>query len=222
MSRYAIGLLYARKFFDNIKPMNFTTFATPHLGIRKPLTGFSFGTIYSSIFNIVSSHISGKSGAQLSLEDNYEGRPLLVAMTEEDSDYIHALRLFPYKSLYANISLDYLVPYYTAAISVCDFTTGAHLYITGYEPVVFNINKPASEATQASAFMGKPLRLLDSQISMIKSLNALGWAKYPVHIHNSWNPHTAILVFKVWSEDTCQGKVVVCHYKDCFVERDDE
>jgi hypothetical protein len=33
---------------------------------------------------------------------------------------------------------------------------------------------------------------------------------------------TAILVFKVWREDTCEGKVVVSHYKDHFVVSDDE
>lgn len=35
-------------------------------------------------------------------------------MAEEDSDYCRALQLFPYKSLYANVVLDYLVPYFTA------------------------------------------------------------------------------------------------------------
>jgi hypothetical protein len=84
------------------------------------------------------------------------------------------------------------------------------------------------------------LGLQDYHMSMIKSLNSLQWAKYPVHIHNSWNPQyvaavtlctldniadilmgsTAILVFKVWRQDTCEGKVVVRHYKDKFVVDD--
>ena len=42
-------------------------------------------------------------------------------MAEEDSDYFQALRLFPYKSVYANTSLDYLVPYYTAGESPYPF-----------------------------------------------------------------------------------------------------
>jgi hypothetical protein len=53
-------------------------------------------------------------GSQFYLKDDYEGRPLLVAMAEEDSDYFRALQLFPHKSLYANVTLDYLVPYFTA------------------------------------------------------------------------------------------------------------
>ena len=35
LARYVIGALYATKFFDTIKPVNFTTIATPHLGIPK-------------------------------------------------------------------------------------------------------------------------------------------------------------------------------------------
>ena len=34
ISRYVIGLLYARGVFEKMQPVNFTTFATPHLGIR--------------------------------------------------------------------------------------------------------------------------------------------------------------------------------------------
>jgi hypothetical protein len=71
VSRYVIGLLYTRGFFDNVKPMNFTTFATPHLGIRKPLTGFSFGTAYNSLFNFtVSSCVTGNTGMDLYLFDH--------------------------------------------------------------------------------------------------------------------------------------------------------
>ena len=36
VSRYAIGALYRRGVFDTVTPLNFITFATPHLGTRKP------------------------------------------------------------------------------------------------------------------------------------------------------------------------------------------
>jgi hypothetical protein len=227
VSRYAIGVLYAAKLFDTIRPINFTTFATPHVGIRKPLTGFTIETVHNSIFNFVaSSYVTGKTGAQLSFEDNHEskGRPLLVAMTEEGSDYMRALRSFRYKSLYANVAHDYLVPYYTAAISFSDFSTDVYPYVTDYEPVVFDMKNrtPSNGSGGTSTSTAKQLKLLNSQISMIKVLNGLGWVRYPVHIHNYWNTHTAILMFKVQNEDTCEGKVVVCHFKDHFVVRDDD
>jgi predicted alpha/beta-fold hydrolase len=40
VARYAIGLLYHRRFFEDVQPINFCTFATPHLGVRTPLLGF--------------------------------------------------------------------------------------------------------------------------------------------------------------------------------------
>jgi len=51
VSRYAIGLLYDRGFFDHVKPMNFTTFATPHLGARKVLGGYNLETLAGHAFN---------------------------------------------------------------------------------------------------------------------------------------------------------------------------
>jgi len=69
VSRYAIGILYANKFFDNVKPMNFTTFATPHLGTRKPVTGFGFDAVYNSTFNFLAPTIAG-SGSGISLRSS--------------------------------------------------------------------------------------------------------------------------------------------------------
>ncbi|TKA21775.1 hypothetical protein B0A50_08696 [Salinomyces thailandicus] len=39
IARYAIGLLYQNGFFDGVEPVNFTTFATPHLGASVTVLG---------------------------------------------------------------------------------------------------------------------------------------------------------------------------------------
>jgi Putative serine esterase (DUF676) len=134
VSRYAIGLLYADKFFDNVKPVNFTTFATPHLGTRKPSAGSPGDTLVNRTFNFLIPKFIGRTGTfsfphfqsqnpqkqtvirgpQLFLEDNDKEQPLLVAMAEEESDYFKALQLFPRISLYANVAQDFLVPYFTS------------------------------------------------------------------------------------------------------------
>jgi hypothetical protein len=41
LARYVIGALHAAKFFDTVEPVNFTTIATPHLGIPKYPSFFS-------------------------------------------------------------------------------------------------------------------------------------------------------------------------------------
>ncbi|KAK4698138.1 hypothetical protein P7C71_g13, partial [Lecanoromycetidae sp. Uapishka_2] len=42
VARYAIGLLYSKGWFEKVKPINFTTFASPHLGVRTPLLGVGY------------------------------------------------------------------------------------------------------------------------------------------------------------------------------------
>lgn len=37
VARYVVGLLYSNGWFSKLEPVNFTTFATPHLGVRTPL-----------------------------------------------------------------------------------------------------------------------------------------------------------------------------------------
>jgi hypothetical protein len=57
LARYAIGVLYAEKFFDDIEPLNFTTFATPHLGTKKPR-----GTLVDRAFNFFAPLVIGRTG----------------------------------------------------------------------------------------------------------------------------------------------------------------
>jgi triacylglycerol esterase/lipase EstA (alpha/beta hydrolase family) len=82
VSRYAIGVLYAAKFFDKVKPMNFTTFATPHLGARIPLpTNFSLHAVYNSTYNFLAPTLAGgRSGMDLVL--SAQGLVLPVSATD--------------------------------------------------------------------------------------------------------------------------------------------
>lgn len=59
IARYTAGLLYARGFFDKVKPVNFTTFATPHIGVSP--TGGAFAALSAWI----GSRSLGRTGFQL-------------------------------------------------------------------------------------------------------------------------------------------------------------
>ena len=117
VARYAIGLLYKAGTFENIEPVNFTTFATPHLGVRAPKRGFG-----TSIWNKLGGRTLSTSGQQMFLIDEFRksGRPLLSILADENSIFMKGLALFKNKSLYANIINDRSVPYYTAGISRTD------------------------------------------------------------------------------------------------------
>lgn len=117
IARYAIGLLYTNGWFDRIQPVNFTTFATPHLGVRTPSTGVS-----GYVWNVLGSRTLSTSGQQIFLIDSFRdsGRPLLAVMADPNSVFVRGLEMFKHRSLYANIINDRSVVFYTAAISKTD------------------------------------------------------------------------------------------------------
>lgn len=57
------------------------------------------------------------------------------------------------------------------------------------------------------------LALTADQFAIIESLDALGFNKYPVHIHKSGHSHAAIIVRKPWKSFQ-EGKVVIRHWLD--------
>ena len=117
IARYAIGLLYSKGWFEKIKPINFTTFATPHLGVRTPLRGY-----HSQLWNAFGARTLSSSGRQLFTIDTFRdtNRPILSVLADPSSIFIRALSAFKVRNLYANIVNDRSVPYYTAAITSTD------------------------------------------------------------------------------------------------------
>lgn len=114
ISRYAIGLLYRNGFFDKYEPVNFTTFASPHVGIRAPILSWR-----SSVWNFLGCKTLGPSGQQIFLVDNFRGtgRPLLTIMADHDSIFIRGLKMFKNKTIFANTMNDRSVPYWSAYFS---------------------------------------------------------------------------------------------------------
>ncbi|EME49187.1 hypothetical protein DOTSEDRAFT_68054 [Dothistroma septosporum NZE10] len=117
VARYAIGLMYSSGMFDRIQPVNFTTFATPHIGVRVPKKGAR-----SYFFNFMGARTLSTSGQQLFLIDHFRdtGKPLLSLMADPNSLFTAGLRRFKNKWLYANTMNDRSVPYYTAMFSRTD------------------------------------------------------------------------------------------------------
>ena len=153
VARYVIGILDHEGLFDTIEPVNFTTFATPHLGTRTPLSLWT-----SHIYNSVGPSLLSASGQQMFLLDNFgdSGKPLVELMADPNSIFIRALKKFPKRTLYANIINDRLAPFYTTAISPIDpyansdLDTLDHNYVEGYEPVVINGKDPINESSSTS------------------------------------------------------------------------
>ncbi|KAF2239078.1 DUF676-domain-containing protein [Viridothelium virens] len=152
VARYAIGLLYSHGLFDKIQPINFTTFASPHLGVRTPKVGLS-----NQIWNVLGARTLSVSGQQLFTIDSFRdtGRPLLSLLADPSSIFLRGLARFKNRTLYANIVNDRSVPYYTSAISRTDpFATAdpdtlSLNYVPGYTPVLLHPHHPISRKPQA-------------------------------------------------------------------------
>ena len=150
VARYTIGLLYHKGLFDRMTPVNFTTFVTPHLGVRTPLIGKQ-----NHLWNVLGARTLSTSGRQLFLIDNFRdtGRPLLSVLADSESIFIHALAQFQHRSLYTNIINDRSAVYYTTGISRTDpYTDLGRLnlnYTAGYEPIVLDPDHPFERAPVA-------------------------------------------------------------------------
>ncbi|KAI1430495.1 putative serine esterase-domain-containing protein [Xylaria sp. CBS 124048] len=143
VARYAVGLLYANGVLDEIEPMNFTTFATPHLGVRAPLRGW-----HSSAWNKIGGEVLSQSGRQLFIIDKFRdtGRPLLSILADPNSIFIIGLKKFKRRTLYSNVVNDRSVPYHTSMITKTNpYADAAKVktnYVEGYEDVVIDQNNP--------------------------------------------------------------------------------
>ena len=150
VARYAIGLLHSNGWFDRLEPVNFTTFATPHLGVRTPILGYQ-----SHVWNLLGSRTLSMSGRQLFGIDTFRdtGRPLLCVLADASSIFIQALSRFKYRTLYANIINDRSAPYYTTFITKIDPYIDLNAieinYIKGYAPNIIDSSNPVSLKPEA-------------------------------------------------------------------------
>ncbi|KAA8621555.1 Esterase lipase [Pyrenophora tritici-repentis] len=190
IARYAIGLLYHRGVFEKIQPVNFTTFATPHLGVRTPLKGYP-----SHLWNVLAGRTLSLSGRQLFCVDQFKdtGRPLLAVLADPESIFIRALAQFKHRSLYANIRGDRSVTYYTAAISRTDpyveLDSFKINYISGYEEVIVDSDNPVSpkEPEEPPAFVqrfAQGTRTILGRASMVAVLSVfipIGVSAFLIH-----------------------------------------
>lgn len=139
VARYAIGLLEANGTFDRIQPVNFTTFASPHVGVRSSSKGWS-----NHLWNILGARTVSASGRQMFLIDDFRrtGKPLLSVMADPDSIFRRGLAKFKNRSVYANIVNDLSTVFYTTAISKVDpFSAPEDVninYMEGYEQVIID------------------------------------------------------------------------------------
>ncbi|XP_022729939.1 uncharacterized protein LOC111285001 isoform X2 [Durio zibethinus] len=201
-----------------LEPMNFITFATPHLGSRGHkqlplLCGLPFLEERAS----QTAHlVAGRSGKHLFLTDNDEGkRPLLLRMVDDSDDlkFISALRAFKRRVAYANANYDYMVGWRTSSIRRQNELPKSNLLVIDEKyPHVVYVERETTNNIQNKASFISGAQTSDVEEVMIQGLTQVPWERVDVSFQKSkqrYVAHNTIQVTSYWLNS--DGTDVVFH-----------
>ncbi|KAL8191497.1 hypothetical protein R6Q57_028228 [Mikania cordata] len=215
--------LYEAK-IAGLKPVNFITFATPHLGSRGNwqlplLCGVPFLERSAS----QTAHwIAGRSGKHLFLTDTDDGElPLLIRMVNDSKDikFISALGSFKRRVAYANANYDHMVGWKTSSIRRQHELPNSNLLSKDEKyPHVVYVEQDQQEAGEAvQNWTPASVSPDDFEETMIRGLTQKPWERVDVSFHNStqrYIAHSTIQVKIYWLNS--DGADVVLHMIDNF------
>ncbi|KAJ1387662.1 hypothetical protein SESBI_39797 [Sesbania bispinosa] len=203
-SKQSLEKCYEAK-IAGLEPMNFITFATPHLGSRgnKQLP-FLCGLPFLERRASQTAHlIAGRSGKHLFLMDNDDGKPpLLLQMVDDSEDlkFMSALRAFKRRVAYANANYDHMVGWRTSSIRRQHELPKSHLLVIDekYPHIVYVEGENADDiCNKASSNIGG--QTIDLEEEMIRGLTQVSWERVDVSFQKSrqrYIAHSTIQVIK--------------------------
>ncbi|XP_039058838.1 uncharacterized protein LOC120202487 isoform X2 [Hibiscus syriacus] len=206
-----------------LEPMNFITFAKPHLGSRGhkqlPLLG---GLPFLEERASQTAHlVVGRSGKHLFLTDNDEGKPpLLLRMVDDGDDlkFISALRAFKRRVAYANANYDHMVGWRTSSIRRQNELPESNLLVIDEKyPHVVYIERETTKI-QNQGFRIAGAQTTDIEEVMIQGLTQVPWERVDVSFQKSkqrYVAHNTIQVKSYWFNS--DGRDVVFHMIDNFL-----
>lgn len=205
-----------------LEPMNFITFATPHLGsIGHKQIPILCG--FYALEKMVSrtSWIIGRTGKHLFLKDHDEGKPpLLLQMINDCGDlkFMSALQCFRRRVVYSNVRFDHIVGWKTSSIRhQHELPKRQHLHKNEKYPHIVNVETNKTAIQQEALLEGK-FDSIDMEEAMIKGLNRVSWERVDVSFRKSrqrFFAHNTIQVntYRINSD----GADVIFHMIDNFL-----
>ncbi|XP_010936210.2 uncharacterized protein [Elaeis guineensis] len=222
IARYAIGILYGKDVPRNppeenggcktyasgtqcmeeklkgkiagLEPMNFITFATPHLGSRLhkqiPILRGSYA-LEKMAYHI--SWIIRRTGKHLFLKDHDDGKPpLLLRMVSDCGDlkFMSALQSFKRRVAYSNACYDFIVGWKTSSIRHQDELPKRESFTkSGKYPHVVYVEKPQTAIVQQEDFsemmISQPKSTSEMEEAMIKGLTRIPWERVDISFQKS-------------------------------------
>ncbi|OMO94387.1 hypothetical protein CCACVL1_06034, partial [Corchorus capsularis] len=194
-SRYIKHLCEDR--IAGLEPMNFITFATPHLGSRghKQLP-FLCGLPFLEKRASQTAHlIAGRSGRHLFLTDNDDGKPpLLLRMVDDGDDlkFISALRAFKRRVAYANANYDHVVGWRTSSIRRQNELPKSNLLVLDEKyPHVVYVERETTNKIENKASFDAAAQASDLEEVMIQGLTQVPWERIDVSFQKSKQRYVA-------------------------------
>ncbi|XP_058113801.1 uncharacterized protein LOC131256777 isoform X2 [Magnolia sinica] len=207
-----------------LDPMNFITFATPHLGSRghKQLP-FLCGLPFLERRASQTAHwIVGRTGKHLFLTDNDDGRPPLLLRMVDDCDelkFMSALRSFQRRVAYANANFDHMVGWRTSSIRRQHELPKHHLLVKDEKyPHIVYVERENSDKIHNVASSYVEGKTTDLEEEMIRGLNQVSWERVDVSFLKSrqrYTAHNTIQARSYWMNS--DGADVVFHMIDNFL-----
>ncbi|KAG9134877.1 hypothetical protein Leryth_001207 [Lithospermum erythrorhizon] len=245
VARYAIGRLYACDVLScstpaventsveyqmsyeariaGLEPMNFVTFATPHLGSRghKQLPLLCGFPLLEKGATQTAHWIAGRSGKHLFLTDNDDGqRPLLIRMVNDDDNikFMSALGSFKRRVAYANVNYDYVVGWGTSSIRHhLELQMLNHVEENQKYPHIVHAERGSTEIMKAGSSSSLGRMMTDMEEEMFRGLSQVPWERVDVSFRKSsqrFVAHNTIQVQNYWMNS--DGADVVLHMIDHF------
>ncbi|XP_022768581.1 putative lipase ROG1 [Durio zibethinus] len=208
-----------------LEPMNFITFASPHLGSRwhKQVPLFRGSRALEKVA-ARTSWLLGRTGKHLFLTDGKNGKPpLLLRMVSdcEDLKFMSALQSFRRRVLYANASFDHIVGWSTSSLRRRNELPKIKQLPRGDKyPHVINM-ETAKTATLDEVLSEATINgdeKINVEEEMIKGLTKLSWERVDVYFKGSRQrilAHSTIQVKNYWVNS--DGADVVQHMIDNFL-----
>ncbi|TVU28974.1 hypothetical protein EJB05_20515 [Eragrostis curvula] len=239
VARYAIGRLYRsprqtsqsdhqslpdnnRGTIHGLEAVNFITVASPHLGSRgKKQVPFLFGVTAIENFACCIIHlIFGRTGKQLFLADNGDGKPpLLQRMVDDwgDLQFMSALQAFTRRVAYSNVGYDYIVGWRTSSIRRdAELPKWVGSINKIYPHIVYEELSKAETPNQVAVISDMDNCMLEERL--LRGLKRVSWEKVDVSFHNSKVRYAAHSVIQVKDPVMhCEGADVIQHMIDHLI-----
>ncbi|KAJ3786853.1 DUF676-domain-containing protein [Lentinula aff. detonsa] len=199
-----------------MKPMNFSTIATPHLGLVR------YSTLFSSLAHRLGPKLLSRTGEQFYLQDRNTstGRPLLDMMSDPDLPFYRSLTMFKRVRVFANAVNDLTVPYVTAAMEEEDpfvdwEEKGLKVeYHPRYRPLITSYTLSSSTAHKSKTRHSKPLIPLPPFLVKPFPFNIVVYALLPFLV-----PLAFVLVFVRFTRATGRSRLRISQLEKRFADR---